>query len=262
MLASDSQPASLSNLRSTSIEEEQLAPARKSRPRKAIDSVLLIVEIAAVLGLGYIFLNMMGIIRELNAEAATFITQPTLTPTPLIMAVVLPSGHTPPNEDGIARYNEAEIPEHLRPLVQSLEAVPTPTAGPQHAIQIDIPAIRLKNIRIVFGDGWEQLKMGVGFHIGSANPGDDGNMVLSAHNDVYGEIFKDLDKLKPGDVIFVYTNTRMYTYIVQGTRIVEPDAVEVMDYGNDPIVTLISCYPYQVDNMRIVVTGLLSTDGQ
>ena len=82
-------------------------------------------------------------------------------------------------------------------------------------------------------------------------------MVLSAHDDIFGEIFRNLDKLKPGDVVDMYTNQRQYTYVITGTQVVEPTAVEVMDPTPNPTVTLISCYPYLVDNQRIVVSAVL-----
>ncbi|MFN8386955.1 MAG: hypothetical protein U0X92_11110 [Anaerolineales bacterium] len=37
--------------------------------------------------------------RDLNKVASAFV-QVELTPTPLVMAVVLPSGHTPPDAQG------------------------------------------------------------------------------------------------------------------------------------------------------------------
>jgi sortase A len=156
------------------------------------------------------------------------------------MAVVLPSGHTPPTPGGTS--NEAEIPEHLRPLVQTLANVPIPTPSPQQAVRIQIPALGV-DAPIVQGDGWEQLKKGVAQHIGSANPGESDNIVLTAHNDVFGEIFRDLDKLTTGDQIIIYTGQRSFTYVVTGTQIVEPTQVEVLGQSQ-PITTLISCYPY------------------
>ena len=52
--------------------------------------------------------------------------------------------------------------------------------------------------------------------------------MFSAHNDIFGEIFRDLDRLNPGDLVILYTNQRAYTYIVVDTKIVMPTAVEVM----------------------------------
>jgi sortase A len=140
--------------------------------------------------------------------------------------------------------------------VQSLANVPIPTPGPEQTTRIQIPALGV-DAPIVQGDGWEQLKKGVGQHVGSANPGEKNNIVLTAHNDVFGEIFRSLDKLKNGDEVILYTNQRSYTYVVNGSTIVEPTRVEVMAPTNQAIVTLISCYPYMVDNKRIVVTAQL-----
>lgn len=227
-----------------------------SKRRLFTDRLLFLVEVAAVCGLLFILISGINVLRDLNREMASVLEQPTLTPTPLIMAVVLPSGHTPPNAPGGVQPNEAEIPEHLRPLVQSLADLPVPTPGPEQAVRIQIPAIGV-DAPVVQGDGWEQLKKGVAQHLGTPNPGQNGNLVLSAHNDVFGEIFRDLDRLKEGDQIVVFTSQRTFTYIIKGTQIIEPIRVDVIAPTREAVVTLVSCYPYMVDNKRIVVTAYL-----
>jgi sortase A len=193
---------------------------------------------------------------DLNQEVAAALRPATPEPTPLLMAVVLPAGHTPPDAQGNTRPNEAEIPEHLRPMMQSLANLPIPTPSVEQAVRIEIPSISI-DAPVVQGDGWEQLKKGVAQHVGSANPGQPGNVVLSAHNDVYGELFRNLDRLQPGDVVKLFTAQRQYQYVVDRTQIVEPTAVEVMASTGAPTVTLISCYPYLVDKQRIVVFARL-----
>jgi sortase A len=84
-------------------------------------------------------------------------------------------------------------------------------------------------------------------------------MVLSAHNDIFGEIFRDLDQLKNGDQVIIHTNQRSYTYVVSGNKTVEPTQVEVMEATSQPKLTLISCYPYLVDDQRIVVSARLQS---
>lgn len=224
--------------------------------RKWMDRLLLGVEVIAVLGLFAVLLNGMGLLRTLNSEVADALVLETLMPTPLVMAVVLPSGHTPPDANGNTAPNDAEIPEHLRPMVQSLANIPLPTPAPNQAVRLQIPALNV-DAPVIQGDGWEQLKKGVGQYIGSAAPGEDGNVVMSAHNDVYGELFRYLDRLAPGDQLVIYSQQRQYTYIVDRTVIVEPTAVEVMASTGSPTVTLISCYPYLVNNKRIVVFARL-----
>jgi sortase A len=229
-----------------------------SRRRRVMDRLLLAVEVLAVVGLVGVLISGLGILRDLNAEVAAALIQETFTPTPLVMAVVLPSGHTPPDAQGNTRPNTDEIPAHLQPMVQSLANLPLPTAAPDQAIRIQIPTIKI-DAPVVQGDGWEQLKKGVGQNVGSVNPGQIGNIILSAHNDVYGELFRYLDKLAPGDQVVLYTQQRQYTYIVDRTAVVEPTAVEVMASTGSPTVTLISCYPYLVDKQRIVVFARLQS---
>jgi sortase A len=244
--------------RKSSLEVEKKVTGEKLQffRRPWWDKALYVVEIAAVIGLVIILTNGLLMLRDINRESASGLTQPTLTPTALIMAVVLPSGHTSPNSPGGVQPNEAEIPQHLRPLVQTLANLPIPTPGPEQAVRIQIPAIGI-DAPIVQGDGWEQLKKGVGQHIGTPNPGQKGNIVLSAHNDVFGEIFRELDKLKEGDQIIVFNNQRAFTYVIRQTQIVEPTQVEVMAPTQKPVVTLISCYPYLVNNKRIVINAYL-----
>lgn len=232
----------------------QIDASSRDRLKHTLDRFLLAIEILAVFGLIFVIYSGVRMLRDLNTQFAQDLTPATLTPTPLIMPVVLPSGHTPPNSPGGAQPNQAEIPAHLLPLYQTLAEIPIPTPGPEQAIQIQIPSINV-DAPIVQGDSWEQLKKGVAQHIGSADPGQPGNLVLSAHDDVYGEIFRDLDQIENGDQIIIYSAQHSFTYFVTNIEIVDPTDVEVMAPTTDVSITLISCYPYMVDNKRIVVQG-------
>lgn len=237
------------------------------RWRWIANKLLLAIEIGVVIGLIFLALTAWGATRELNEELAEVqeaqsasVALPTLTATPVIGVVVLPSGHKPPI-DGLAVPGEAgNIPDHLLPIINSYVPPPIPTPGPEQARRIQIAAIDIDK-PIVQGDDWEQLKKGVGQHIGSALPGQEGNLVLSAHNDIFGEIFRDLDKLKPGDEIIVSTERQSYTYVVREIEVVEPTEVSVMSPTDHASATLISCYPYLVNNKRIVVFADLASTG-
>jgi len=226
------------------LEEENLK-TKKTR-NSGLDRFLFVIEIMAVIALGFVLYNGVNVLRNLNQEVGQAIIQPTIEPTPLITAVILRSGHTPPNSPGGVQPNDAEIPEHLRPLVQSLANLPLPTSGPNQAVRIQIPAIEV-----------DAPVVQVGQHAGTPNPGQKGNVVLSAHNDIFGEIFRDLDKLNKGDQIIVFTNQRSYTYVVSQVKIVEPTSVEAMEQTSQSLLTLVSCYPYMVDDQRIVVVAQL-----
>lgn len=258
-LAPDTRSSALEDLRSTIIGEqiEESAAAKKTARRKRFfDRVLFTVEVLAIGGLVFIMFNGANLLRTLNSEVASALQLPTLTPTPLVRVVVLPSGHTSPNSPGGARPNDAEIPEHLRPLVQSLPEIDLPTPSPEQATRIQIESIDV-DVQIVQGVGWEELKRGVGQYVNGTEPGEDGNLILSAHNDIFGQFFRFLDQLVPGDEVVVFTNLRAYTYVVMDTQVVAPTFVQVMEQTPDSSLTLISCYPYLIDDERIVVHAVL-----
>ncbi|HHE72859.1 MAG TPA: class D sortase [Chloroflexi bacterium] len=230
---------------------------RQRRPIKwrwVWDRFLLLVEVLAVVGLLLVFAQLLSTISLMNEESREAQIVPTATVTPIVNVMILPSGHTPP--DAFQRSEPAPIPLHLRGLIAEITPLPVPTQGPEHARRIRIPAIGV-DAPVVEGDDWESLKKGAGHHVGSANPGERGNCVISAHNDIYGEIFRDLPELSIGDEILVETFTKTYRYVVEQTRIVEPTETSVMATTSSPVLTLISCYPYRINTHRIVVIASL-----
>ncbi len=221
------------------------------RPRKLKrwqENFLLSLEIIAMIALLAVVTLSFINIHSLNREAAQILGGATPTPTPVIDVVILPG--RPPQPSG-------DLPTQYRDKVKPAPPIAIPTPKPGAPTRIVIPAIGV-DAPIVEGDGWEELKRGVGHHIGSANPGERGNMVLSGHNDIFGEVFRDLDKLDLGDEIIVYAGEVPYRYIVKAKKIVEPTDVSVMAPTTTPIVTLITCYPYRIDTHRLVIVGELS----
>lgn len=253
--------------RAAQVRGEEIGPDRSARRRRALGSwfsrLLTLVEVAIVLALIFSVVDWMRARNTINETAVANMARVLPTPTtfPAIAVAYLPGGHTPPTSPGGPRPIEASIPEHLRPLVEAATPAVLPTVEPQpeQPIRIVIPSIRV-DAPVVQGDDWDSLKLGVGHHIGSANPGERSNMVLSAHNDIYGQIFRHLSDLDLEDEIVVHTATQVYRYQVRAKRIIEPTQVEVMDPTRKPVVTLISCYPYLIDTQRIVVVGELVDD--
>jgi len=231
---------------------------RRERPQRTRlgrlrDRLLLVLEVGALVGLVAILVASLWNLRSLNdeyAEASLLPLTATVSPTPL-GGGILPGEHPPPEEPG-------SVPTHLRDLVEGEAplAVPIPTPGPEAPTRIVIPAIDVDAL-IVEGDTWEQLKLGVGHHLNTADPGERGNMVLSGHNDIYGETFRHLDNLELGDEVIIYAGEQPYRYLVRAKQIVEPTEVGVLASTTKPVATLISCYPYMVDTHRIVVVAEL-----
>jgi sortase A len=136
------------------------------------------------------------------------------------------------------------VPIEVKPSANSPSRIVIPK------INVDAP--------IINGVTWEDLKKGVGHLPGSANPGERGNLYLAAHNDIFGEIFRYLEKLGVGDEYFIYAGEQKFRYVVKEKRIINPTDVEVMLPTTEPVATLQTCYPYLIDTHRLVVIGELA----
>jgi sortase A len=246
---------------------EDASEYRPARWRWLVNRTLLLIEIAVVLVLIAIGVSLWNTQAELNRELAQFLKEeslavalPTPTATPVIDVVVLPGGHMPPVEGSVPEPGEAgDIPQHLLPVINAYKPPPIPTPGPEQARRIQIPAIGVDSPIVPGMYDWEQLKKGVAQRIGSAGPGQNGNLALAGHNDIYGEVFRYLDKLSPGDEIIVSTQRQNYIYVVREIKIVKPTDVWVLESTEYVSTTLVSCYPYRVNTKRIAVFADLAS---
>lgn len=223
--------------------------------RSVREVTLLVLEVAALIGLIAVLAASFLEARETNKEYAQAREQtPAPTPTPPINVTVLPGGHAPP----VGNNTPQPIPEHLQDWVapQPTVAVAIPTPGSQPPTRIVIPKINV-DAPVLEGDDWETLKKGIGHHIGTGNPGERGNVYVSAHNDIYGQIFRRLEELDLGDEVIVYAGPKSYRYVVHEKRIVEPTDVSVMYPTTEPILSLQTCYPFMVNSHRLVVIARL-----
>lgn len=239
-------------------------PPRSPRPRyltvgKAPPSwkarLLTVVEVLALVafvvagGLWYWEAKQTDLVSE--ATVPETVTAPAPAPEAL---TVLPGNPSPPGE-------ETPIPPIYQEWIQPASGAAAIPLGDQQSEQrptrIVIPKIQL-DAPVVLGDDWESLKRGAGHHPGSAFPGERGNMVISAHNDIFGELFRHLEQLEPGDEFMVYdAANREYRYVVRTRRIVEPTEVSVLNSAPEPLATLITCHPYLIDSQRLVVQAEL-----
>jgi len=152
----------------------------------------------------------------------------------------------------------------LSPFVQSPTVVPTrarvDAATQQLGIvtgHIDIPAIGVDEV-IREGVDLTVIDRGVAHWSGTADPGGVGNMVLAGHRTIHTAPFRDLDKLEPGDDIFVSRiDGVVATYRVIETLIVEPDDMWIVDQTDEPMLTLFACHPKGSARQRIVVRARL-----
>lgn len=257
-------------------DPSDLEPVRASSAdgkawRRFVNVSLLLVEVAAVVGLLFIAFNLFTAVDQLEEEtrsaqemsnATRQAALPTIAPTPTLRIdqVVLPGGHLIDEETGQGYINYDEIPDtipsHLMATVQNQllrPVVARPEQTDETALAVSIPKIGVDQT-IIQGADWEALQAGVGQVLNGATPHDnDGNVVLAAHNDIYGEWFRHLDTMEAGDRFTIQTETAIHTYEVTHWEIVDPTDVHVMQNQGRPMATLISCYPYRVNTQRIVV---------
>ena len=132
----------------------------------------------------------------------------------------------------------------------------------QMLTRLVIPKIEMDAI-VVEGASRKQLSEGPGHMKDTAQPGEAGNAVITAHRDTF---FRHIYELNKGDQIQVRRSGRTFTYEVTGKRIVMPQDVSVIRQTDDPQLTLITCYPtYYIGpapKRLVVFSRLVETDGQ
>jgi sortase A len=112
---------------------------------------------------------------------------------------------------------------------------------------------------MVKGADPSDLRRGPGTLDQTPLPGVGGTTAIAGHRTTYGAPFRHVDELEPGDRITVEMPYATFTYRVQRTRIVAPDAVKVLrDVGYDRLV-LSACHPLFSAAQRIVVVSRLTS---
>jgi LPXTG-site transpeptidase (sortase) family protein len=154
-------------------------------------------------------------------------------------------------------------------------STPSPTATPMPlpARRLSIPAIGVnatvkESAPRQRGNGtyiWDPPAYAAGHYNSSGNPGGGRNIVFQGHNNIYGEVFRDLDKLAPGNEIILLTDAGEFRYQVQQTVIIPyvgheveaiPQILALTGPQPSETVTLISCWPYSTYTSRIIVVAV------
>ena len=143
---------------------------------------------------------------------------------------------------------------------------PSPTPTPAPAARIVITSIgvdsKVMEIGTKYNDKgelvWETAAYAVGHHIGTADPGGAGKIVMSGHISSpisrEGDVFRKLPDVKVGDEIVLYNaSEREFRYRVTETQVVLPTDVSIMAPSSEPTLVLITCYPDWVYTHRFIV---------
>jgi sortase A len=136
-------------------------------------------------------------------------------------------------------------------------------AAPATAVtaRLSIPKIGIHNAPVydrgIDKKGVMQIAPGYAVtHYGFSAPFGAGNAVIYGHDDIQGNIFGHLYDLRPGDTVQISVGTVTQVYRVTGHQIVAPEAVQVLAPTSDVRLTIITCWPFNVDTKRWVVTAV------
>jgi sortase A len=129
--------------------------------------------------------------------------------------------------------------------------------------RLDIPKLHI-DVIVVEGTTGNALRAGAGHYVGTALPGDPGNMAIAGHRTGFGEPFRHLDELRPGDLIILDTPIGTYTYQVDppfdghdNPWITNPHDFSVIQPTPDAELTLTTCDPPHTSLNRMIVRARL-----
>jgi LPXTG-site transpeptidase (sortase) family protein len=177
-------------------------------------------------------------------------------------AILLPA--SPLQEAGLPSFARVEDAPTIHNA--TLPNQPARLIIPQLSIDAEVQQVGLKSI---YADGERYFQWVVpdgysaGWHETSAPLGQPGNTVLNGHNNIYGEVFRDLADLTAGSPITLLDTTgKRYEYEVSHQELMpengQPLAARLENARwigptTDERLTLVSCWPYATNAYRLVV---------
>ena len=138
-----------------------------------------------------------------------------------------------------ARY-VASMPIPEPPAVAVSGSRPLPATGDWVA-RLDAPTVRM-SATVLEGSDEATLDRGAGHIEETPFPGQPGNVGIAGHRDT---TFRAVRHLRTGDPLELTTRDGVYRYLITRTFIVDPQDVYVLDPGEQPMLTLVTCYPFE-----------------
>ena len=131
------------------------------------------------------------------------------------------------------------------------------TSEPVGRLRID--KIDLNEVIVQGTDEEVSLKKGPGHYTQTPLPGQKGNWTvgIAGHRTTYGAPFRDINKLEKGDDIVFSTPYGKFTYVVEGTEIVDDSETGVFKPKGYNRIALTACHPLYSAAQRIIAYGRL-----
>jgi sortase A len=183
-------------------------------------------------------------------------------PLPAVWSATASATPTPSDRHAVAVATPSVGTTLATPAARSSAPPNTASAArPGSVALISIPRIGIHNAPVydrgTDSKGIMQIAPGyaVTHYVSSAAFGE-GNAVIYGHDDIQGNIFGHLYDLVVGDLIQVSVAGELLSYRVTGHQIVAPTEVGVMNPTSDARLTIITCWPFNVDTKRWIVTAI------
>lgn len=120
------------------------------------------------------------------------------------------------------------------------------------------------SVIVVEGVSWKALKAGAGHYPKTALPGEPGNVSIAGHRTGFGQPFRHLERMRPGDPIIMETPYGVYTYEVippfeqhGNPWITHAKDFTVVQPTVEPSLTLTTCDPPHTSKNRLIVRARL-----
>ena len=110
---------------------------------------------------------------------------------------------------------------------------------------------------VVEGTDLPTLRKGPGHYPKTPLPGEGGTVGVAGHRTTYGAPFRNIDKLKRGDLMEMDMPYGRFYYRVDRTQIVKPDALWVTNKRKRETLMLSACHPLYSAARRIIVFATL-----
>lgn len=124
---------------------------------------------------------------------------------------------------------------------------------------IEIPSITLKTGVVMSNEDYTTMNRNVSIYPSSTMPNiENGNFILFAHNGSSRvSYFRNINKLKENNEIYIYYNNQKYTYkVIKKYEVVMTDSTPLNKMEDKTIITLITCKSGN-NKYRTVIVGEL-----
>jgi sortase A len=152
--------------------------------------------------------------------------------------------YSPPSKD--ASTNEPADPT-VPPDANPLAPPPAVTSSPGAVRKIPLMGVLVfdglggRRVPVINGASARDLNRGAGHHPRTSLPGRSGNCVIFGHRNT---VFSGFGRLQVGDRVRFEGKRKTYTYQITCMKVVSPDEPSIFAVYKEPVLTLVTCYPF------------------